>query len=80
MNKQAIEVAKVLTSASDSFDKMKQEVEAIKVTSKAEMQAMQGAIKKMEADIRNNAGTAQAIGQWATVSIRVLWSTRQYQT
>ena len=58
IDKQSIEVAKVLTNASDSFDKMKQEMEAIKVTSSAELQAMQKAIKRVEADIMNNAGNA----------------------
>ena len=37
VNKQSIEVAKALTNASDSFDKMKQEMQAIKVTSNAEL-------------------------------------------
>ena len=58
IDKQSIEVAKLLATASDSLDRMKQEMEAIKVTSKAELQAIQGAIKNMEADIRNNAGNS----------------------
>jgi hypothetical protein len=62
IDKQSIEVAKVLTNASDSFDRVKQEMEAIKIASKAELQAMQTAIKKMEADIRDNAGDAG--GNW----------------
>ena len=41
-------MAKVLTNSSESFDKLKQEMEAIKVTSKADLQAMQNAIKKMK--------------------------------
>jgi len=47
----------VLTNASDSFDRMKQEMQAIKVTSNAELQAIQKAIKKIEEDIQNNAGS-----------------------
>ena len=35
IDKQSIEVAKVLTNASETFEHMKQEMEAIKVTSKA---------------------------------------------
>jgi len=46
VNKQSVEVAKILTNASDSFDKMKQEMQAIKVTSNGELQAIQKAIKK----------------------------------
>ena len=56
VNKQAMEVAKVLTNASDSFNQMKQEMQAIETTSNAELQAIQKAIKKMESDIQNNAG------------------------
>ena len=63
INKQSMEVAKVLTNASDSFDKMKQEMQAIKVTSNAELQAIQKAIKKTEADIQNNVGGAG--GNWS---------------
>ena len=51
VNKQAMEVAKVLTNASDSFSQMKQEMQAIKTTSNAELQAIQKAIKKIESDI-----------------------------
>ena len=40
VNKQSIGVAKMMTNASDSFDKMKQEMQAIKVTSNAELQAI----------------------------------------
>ena len=56
VNKQSIEVAKIMTNASESFNQMKQEMQAIKVTSNAELQAIQKAIKKMESDIQNNAG------------------------
>jgi hypothetical protein len=35
-----MEVAKVLTNASDSFDRMKQDMQAIKLTSNAELQAI----------------------------------------
>ena len=56
VNKQSMEVAKVLANASDSFDKMKPEMQAIKVTSNAELQAIQKAIKRIEEDIQNNAG------------------------
>ena len=41
---------------------MKQDMEAVKVTSEADLQAMQSAIKKMEGDIRNNVGNNA--GDW----------------
>ena len=56
INKQSIEVPKIMTNASDSFDKMKQEMQAIKTTSNAELQAIQKAIKKIEGDIQGSAG------------------------
>ena len=59
-----MEVAKVLTNASDSFEKMKAEMDAIKVVSQSDLKAMQDAIKKMESEIRNNAGNAA--GNWPT--------------
>ena len=58
VNKQSIEVAKIMTNASDSFDKMKAEMQAIKVTSNAELQAIQKAIKSIEDDIQNNGGNS----------------------
>ena len=71
VNKQSMEVPKVLTNASDSFDRMKAEMQAIKVTSNAELQAIQKAIKKIEADIQNNSGNArgcQSGGNWRSKS------------
>ena len=47
-----------MTNASDSFDKMKQEMQAIKTTSNAELQAIQRAIKKIESDIQGNSGNS----------------------
>ena len=55
-------MAKVLTNASESFDKMKQEMEAIKVTSQGELKAMQDAIKEIEGEVRNNMGNNA--GSW----------------
>jgi hypothetical protein len=61
VNKQAMEVAKVLTNAGDSFNQMKQEMQAIKTTSNAELQAIQKAIKRIEEDIQNNGGNMGGI-------------------
>ena len=71
VNKQSIEVAKIMTNASDSFDKMKAEMQAIKVTSNAELQAIQRAIKKIENDIQNNgdnSGGGRSSGSWRNKS------------
>ena len=51
-----MEVVEVLTNASDLLDRMKQEMQAIKVTSNAELHAIQKAIKRIEEDIQNSAG------------------------
>ena len=60
-----------MTNASDSFDRMKAEMQAIKVTSNAELQAIQKAIKKIETDIQNNgdnSGGGRAGGGWRNKS------------
>ena len=62
IDKQSIEMARVLTNASESSDKMKQEMGAIKVTSRGELQAMKDAITKMESKIIHNA--ASNAGGW----------------
>ena len=67
VNKQSMEVAKVLTNASDSFDRMKQEMQAIKVTSSAELKRI----------FRTAAATMEAIDQVAIGEVRAPWSTRQ---
>jgi len=89
VNKQAMEVAKVLTNASDSFNPMKQEMQAIKATFNAELQAIQKAIKKIESDIQNGAGNiggGQSGGNWrnksamehkAIANLKVLGNDRQ---
>ena len=62
-----MEVAKVLTNASDSFDRRKAEMQAIKVTSNAELQAIQKAIKRIQDDIQNNGGNTggnRSGGNW----------------
>jgi uncharacterized protein YukE len=67
VNKQSMEVAKIMTNASDSFDKMNQEMQAIKATSNAELQAIQKAIKKIESDIQGgvgNFGSGYSGGNW----------------
>ena len=66
-----MEVAKVLTNASDSFDRMKHEMQAIKVTLNAVLQAIQKAIKKIEEDIQNNGGNtggSRSSGSWKNKS------------
>ena len=71
VNKQAMEVAKVLTNASDSFNQMKQEMQAIKTTSNAELQAIQKAIKRIEDDIQNGSGSGggnKSGGNWRSKS------------
>jgi hypothetical protein len=84
-----MEVAKVLTNASDSFNQMKQEMQAIKTTSNAELQAIQRAIKKIESDIQGGAanyGPSQSGGNWrnrsamehkAIANLKTLGSDRQ---
>ena len=45
-DKQSMEAGKVLTNARESFGKMKQDMDASKLMSQGELQAMQDAIKK----------------------------------
>ena len=62
MDKQPIEVAKVLTNASEAFDRMKQEMDAIKVTPQGELKAMQDAIEKWREKSETMRATMQASG------------------
>ena len=62
IDKQSSEVAKVLANSSASFDEMKQEMDAIKVTSQGEFKAMQDAINIMEGEIRDSVGNNA--GNW----------------
>ena len=51
-------MAKVLTDASESFEKMKQEMEAMKILSKKELKVTQDAIKQVESEVRNTQGVS----------------------
>ena len=66
-----------MTNASDSFDKMKQEMQAIKTTSNAELQAIQKAIKKIESDIQGGAAILEVVIQEAIGGAKAPWSTRR---
>ena len=60
MDTQSIEMAKIIAGAQDSFETIKQEMEAIKTISEIELTVIKDALRKVENDIRNNAVGATA--------------------
>ena len=68
-----MEVARVVTDARDSFESIKQEMEAIKSISEMELTVMKDAVRNVENDIRNTAASAAGMtfpamtigSQWA---------------
>ena len=72
MDNQSIEMAKVITGAQDSFQAIKQDMEAIKTVSEVELTIIKDALNKLENDIRSSVGGVNtqlnSQGTWSGVN------------
>jgi len=80
MDNQSTEMARVITDARDSFESIKQEMDAIKSISEMELTVIKDALKKVENDIRftaANAGAAAGVTSMGTSWTGGKWTKRR---